>query len=66
MNNKGADQPAPLLFAHILRRVFSATLTIDQAQVALHLYGQLFNGVLKYTHIETLGLLLCSDEYEIE
>ena len=39
-----------LLFAHILRRVFSATLAIDQALVALLLYGQLFNGVLIYTH----------------
>ena len=37
-------------FAHILRRVFSATLAIDQAQVALLLYGQLFNGVLIDTH----------------
>ena len=41
---------APLLFAHILRWVFSATLAIDHAQVALLLYGQLFNGVLIYTH----------------
>ena len=45
-----AGWSAPLLFAHILRRVFSATLAIDQAQVALLLYGQLFNGVLIYTH----------------
>ena len=45
-----AGWSAPLLFAHILRRVFSATLAIDQAQVALLLYGQLFNGILIYTH----------------
>ena len=56
-NNKGADQPArtrrlicAFVFAHILRRVFSATLAMDQAQVALLLYEQLFNGVLIYTH----------------
>ena len=45
-----AGWSAPLLFAHTLRWVFSATLAIDQAQVALLLYGQLFNGVLIYTH----------------
>ena len=45
-----AGWSAPLLFAHILRRVFSATLAIDQAQVTLLLYGQLFNGELIYTH----------------
>ena len=45
-----AGWSAPLLFAHILRWVFSATLAIDHAQVALLLYGQLFNGVLLYTH----------------
>ena len=45
-----ADWSAPLLFAHILRWVFSATLAINQAQVALLLYGQLFNGVLIHTH----------------
>ena len=45
-----AGWSAPLLFAHILRRVFSLTLAIDQAQVVLLLYGQLFNGVLIYTH----------------
>ena len=45
-----AGWSAPLLFAHILRWVFSATPAIDQAQVALLLYGQLFNGVLIYTH----------------
>ena len=57
-NNKGAlislrgraGLSAPLLFAHILRRVFSATLAIDQAQVALLLYGQLFSSVLIRTH----------------
>ena len=45
-----AGRSAPLLFAHILRWVFSPTLAIDHAQVALLLYGQLFNGVLIYTH----------------
>ena len=45
-----AGWSAPLLFAHILRRVFSATLAIDKAQVALLLYVQLFNGILIYTH----------------
>ena len=45
-----AGWSAPLLFAHILRWVFSATLAIDHAQVALLMYGQLFNGVLIYTH----------------
>ena len=45
-----AGWSAPLLFAHILRWVFSATFAINHAQVALLLYGQLFNGVLIYTH----------------
>ena len=45
-----AGESAPLLFAHILRRVFSEILAIDQAQVALLLYGELFNGVLFNIH----------------
>ena len=54
-----AGWSAPLLFAHILRRVFSATLAIDQAQVALLLYGQLFNGVLIYTHWNIGSTFVC-------
>ena len=51
-NNKGADQPASAcaFVVRTLMWVFTATLAIDQAQVALLLYGQLFNGVLIYTY----------------
>ena len=50
-----ADWFAPLLFAHVLKRVFSAahmeTWTIDQAQIALRFGWYLFNGVLIKTHM---------------
>ena len=70
-NNKGADQPARmrrLICAFVVRTYIKAGFLSDSRAYIKHKlhYFCMDSSSMAYTHIETLGLLLCVDEYEIE